>query len=33
MELPWWAMGLLLVLLIGLIGVFFWQRNNRNDDD
>lgn len=33
MELPWWAMGLLLVLLIGLIGVFFWQRNKRNDDD
>jgi|688.fasta_scaffold1064570_2 hypothetical protein len=33
MDLPWWAMGLLLVLLVGLIGVFFWQRNKQNDDD
>ena len=33
MDIPYWMMGLLLVLLIGLIGVFFWQRKKSRDDD
>jgi LPXTG-motif cell wall-anchored protein len=33
MDLPWWVIGLLFVLLIGLVGVFFWQRKKARDDD
>lgn len=32
MDIPYWVMGLLLVLLVGLIGVFFWQRKKSQDD-
>ena len=33
MDLPYWAMALLVVLLLGLIGVFFWQRKKSREDD
>lgn len=33
MDLPGWVIGLLVVLLIALIGVFFWQRKKARDDE
>lgn len=33
MDVPYWVMGLMVLVLIALIGVFFWQRSKRNDDD
>ena len=29
----WWFMGLMAVILIALIGVFFYLRNQRPEDD
>jgi hypothetical protein len=28
----WWFMGLMVVALIGLVGLFFYLRNQRDED-